>query len=301
MNTTEQEITVIILSFNTKKLTLRAIHSVLKNPYSVTRIFVVDNASTDGTAQALIVLSRKEKRVRLFLRDVNDGFAAGNNAALREATTPYAMLLNSDAHIDAATSLGILASYMEEHPDVGLLTPHLMLGNGHLDLASHRGFPTPWNAFTYFSSLEKISRHSELFGGYHQTWKDIREVHEIDACSGAAMLIRTRAMKEVGLLDEQFFMYGEDIDWCFRFKEKGWKVVFHPGVIVHHDKHTSGIKKTKHAGHTHETHAIQEKSRDAFYEAMKLFYKKHYVSTYPRFLQWLTFGGINIVRKLKGH
>lgn len=293
-------LTIIILSFNTKELTLRAINSCLGRDSEI-RVIVVDNHSSDGSAQAIQKAFWKERRVELIGRDVNDGFAAGNNVALSKVTTPYCMLLNSDAYLDADSDFKTLTSYMDEQSDVGVVTPHVVLGTGKTDPASHRGFPTPWNAFSYFSGLEKISRWLPIFGGYHQTWKALDTIHEVDACSGAAMLIRTVAMKQVGTLDEQFFMYGEDLDWCYRFKENGWKVVFHPGVIVHHDKHTSGIAKTKKAGFNEQTFEIQLQSRRAFYEAMRLFYNKHYKNKYPAWVRHLMFAGIEIVRKLKGH
>ncbi len=182
----QTQLTIIILSFNTKELTLRAVKSCLTNPYENLQVVVVDNHSSDGTVDALLVQEKHEQRLRILARDVNDGFARGNNVALREVKTPYAMLLNSDAYIDAASDLGILVSFMEDNPHVGLVTPHVVLASGSTDPASHRGFPTPWNAFTYYSGLEKLTKHSRLFGGYHQTWKDVNEVHEVAACTGAA-------------------------------------------------------------------------------------------------------------------
>lgn len=294
-------ITIIILSFNTKELTQRAVRSCLDGKYQDVRVVVVDNNSSDGTVDSLAPLMKKDKRLFIVARDVNDGFAKGNNIALAQVKSEYCMLLNSDAHLDEKSDLGVLVSYMENHPDVGMVTPHVLLSNGKTDPASHRGFPSPWNALTYYSGLEKLTHKSRIFGGYHQTWKDLSAIHEVGACTGAAMFVRTSAIKEVGLLDEQFFMYGEDLDWCYRFEEKGWKVVFHPGVIIHHAKHTSGMKKVKHVGSTEESSSIQQRSRDAFYDAMKLFYKKHYASVYPTFLQWMTFAGIEVVRKIKGH
>ena len=294
-------ITIIILSFNTQELTVRAVHSCLEGRYKDIRVVVVDNNSSDDTVSALKTIEKKDSRLEVIARTVNDGFSKGNNIALSKVTSEFCMLLNSDAHIDEGSDLEELVSYMKEHSDVGMVTPHVVLGNGKTDPASHRGFPTPWNAFTYFTGLEKLMRKSQLFGGYHQTWKDLSTIHEVGACTGAAMFVRTNAMKEVGLLDEQFFMYGEDLDWCYRFEEKGWKVIFHPSVIVHHDKHTSGIKKTKHVGKNEQSKQIQQRSRDAFYDAMKLFYKKHYAHVYPSFLQSLTFFGISVVRKIKGH
>lgn len=295
------KLTVIILNFNTKELTIRAVRSLLLGKFQDLKVVVVDNNSKDGSSQVLKKEFGKDIRFELIGRDVNDGYAAGNNVALIKVSTPYAMLLNSDAYIDGESNLGLALEYMDQHKEVGILTPRLELSRGHIDPASHRGFPTPWSAFTYFSGLEKISKIFPFFGGYHQTWKDLNLVHEVDAVSGAAMFVRTQAMKEVGLLDEQFFMYGEDLDWCFRFKEKDWKVVYFPEILVHHDKHASGLKKTKIAGYSEATNEIQLNSRRAFYEAMRLFYKKNYANAYPAWIRHLMFTGIELVRKLKGH
>lgn len=294
-------LTIVILSFNTKEQTLHAVESCLAGAYQDIKVVVVDNNSNDGTQELLRKRFWKEMRVEIIGRDVNDGFAAGNNIALRKLNTPYVMLLNSDARLAEGGNLELLINYMEENPSVGVITPFVILPNGKLDPASHRGFPNPWNAFSYFSGLERFSKFLPLFGGYHQTWKDLGSIHEIDACSGAAMLIRAKAMDQVGLLDEQFFMYGEDLDWCFRFKEAGWKIVFHPAVSVYHDKHTSGLKKTKVSGITAQTNEIQLNSRRAFYEAMRLFYNKHYKKRYPAWVRHTMFAGIELVRKMKGH
>ncbi len=294
------KLTVIILSFNTKTLTARAVKNCLEGQFSDLKVVVVDNHGGDGTVAMLKERFGKDKRFELIAREVNDGFAAGNNVALARVNTPYCMLLNSDAYFDADSDINLALSYMDEHEDVGVVTPRVELRSGRLDPASHRGFPTPWNAFTYFSGLERVS-HLSVFGGYHQSWKDLSSIHEVDAVSGAAMIVRTKAMKEVGYLDEQFFMYGEDLDWCYRFKEKGWKVVFFPGVLVHHDKHTSGIKKTSIEGLSAESSEIRLKSRRAFYEAMRLFYNKHYEKRYAPWVRHMMFAGIELVRKIKRH
>lgn len=283
------DVTIVILSFNTATLTIRAVESCLALHSPDIQVVVVDNASTDDTVPALQKLLKKEKRLSLLTLKENLGFAAGNNAALKSIQTPYTFLLNSDAYFSPDFQLDVLLTYMNDHDDVGVVSPFVQLPTGQLDPASHRGFPTPWNAVCYFSGLETVTKNTRFapwFGGYHQTWKDRTTVHDIEACTGAAMLVRTKAIEEVGLFDEAFFMYGEDLDWCYRFWQKNWKIVFYPDEIVMHDKHSSGLKK----GHSH--------SRHAFYEAMKLFYKKHYRDRYPSFVYTLTMFGIDIKERL---
>lgn len=290
------ELTVIILSFNTKDLTLRAVKSVIEE---VSRVIVVDNHSSDGSIEALKRLSQIHKNLTVELLNENVGFAAGNNVALRQVKTKYFMLLNSDAYVEPNQNIDSIISYLETHADVGIVSPKVLLSNNHIDPACHRGFPTPWNALSYYSGLERLTKHSRLFGGYHQTWKDLSVLHEIDACSGAAMIVRHSAMEQVGVLDEQFFMYAEDIDWCYRFKRKNWKIVYFPGVVVRHDKHTSGLKKTIHAGKTVHSVFIQHRSTVSFFDAMRLFYAKHYKQIYPTWVYWCVLFGISTLQFLK--
>jgi GT2 family glycosyltransferase len=294
-------LTIVILNFNTAALTKRAVESTLAATCEQgLRIVIVDNASSDTSTDVIRTLIKKHAEVSgIFLKE-NIGFAAGNNAALKDLDTPYVMLLNSDAYFPEGSNLDVLLTYIETHPQVAVLTPKVILGNGNLDPACHRGFPTPYASFSYFSGLEKLFPHSVLFGRYHQTWKDMDVIHEIDACTGAAMLVRTKALSEIGLLDERFFMYGEDLDWCYRFKEKQFVVMYHPGLTVIHDKHRSGVKKLEH-DQTETALLIQTKTRAAFWDAMKLFYHKHYRSSYPWFVEQLMLGGIELVRRIRKH
>ncbi|MEP7166970.1 MAG: glycosyltransferase family 2 protein [Candidatus Woesebacteria bacterium] len=283
------KITIIILNFNTKDLTVRAIESCLSLSYPNIDVVVVDNASSDDSVSAFKSLQKKDTRLHVIASETNVGFAGGNNLALREVDSDYVMLLNSDAYFAAKSDLETALDFMDQYKDIGMLSPYVTLGSGKIDPACHRGFPSPWNAWSYFLGLEKYTRSipglNRLFGGYHQTWKNLNVIHDIDACTGAAMILRREAIEEIGLLDEQFFMYGEDLDWCFRLKEEEWRIVFFPHLHVIHDKHSSGLKK-KH-----------EKSKDAFYEAMKLFYKKHDLG--PPWMENLVLVGIHVLSKIR--
>lgn len=292
------KLTVIILNYNTCDLTVRAIKSCLELKFDLD-VVVVDNHSTDNTVNTLRHLYKDNKRLSIMALDRNDGFSAGNNAALAKVKSTYVMLLNSDAYFESNAYLGSLISYLDTHQEVGVITPKVVLPNGKLDPASHRGFPTPWNAFTYYAGLEHLFPHSKFFAGYHLTWKDLKTRHEIQSCTGAAMIVRVKTIVQIGLLDEQFFMYGEDLDWCYRFWQAGFKIVYDPSVTVYHDKHQSGMKQ-KHdpsEGSKKEMSA-KLKSRQAFFSAMKLFYKKHYTHVYPKFLHSLVFFGIDGVAYL---
>lgn len=292
-------LTVIIVSFNTKEQTLRAVKSALALTYKPTRVIVVDNHSHDGSVEVLKELAHAQSRVTLKELPENLGFSAGNNVALQEVKDGYAFLLNSDAYFSSPDDVSTLITYMQEHPDVGLLTPRVTLGSSSiLDPAAHRGFPTPWNAFCYYSGLEHLFPGIEACSGYHQLWKDMSTIHEVDACTGAAMLIPASVLVKVGLFDEQFFMYGEDLDLCFRIKQAGYQIIYHPDATVIHDKHSSGLKKTKTAKST-QNQAIESKTKFAFYDAMKLFYRKHYARVYPAIVYSLTMMGIDALKWIK--
>ncbi len=290
-------LSIVILNYNTPELSIRAVESCLKLRYKDLEVYIVDNASSDNSLEQLQSNYGKNPRIKLIQSETNLGFAGGNNLALKEITNPFVMLLNSDAYFPADSDLESTIEYLQEHPTVGMLTPFVQLGNGAIDPACHRGIPTPWNALCYFSKLERFSASApiinRLFGGYHQTWKDTTQIHPVDACSGAAMIVRRQAMEEVGLLDERFFMYGEDLDWCYRFSQLHWEIHFFPMLRVIHDKHSSGLKKTVKATH----HRVHHQTKTAFYDAMRLFYQKHSIG--PVWLENAVLVGINILSKVK--
>jgi hypothetical protein len=188
------------------------------------------------------------------------------------------MLLNSDTELTANSNLDSLITFMDNNEKVAVATPKLVLSNGALDWACHRGEPTPWASFTYFTKLAQLLPQSQLFGQYHQTYKDLATQHFIAACSGAAMLIRTKYMNEVGFLDENFFMYGEDLDWCKRFRNAGYQISFHPEVSIIHHKYKSGIQT--------ESPLTSLQSKRYFYNTMLLYYDKHYLDKYPKIIRF---------------
>lgn len=232
-------------------------------------VVVVDNASTDDSLDLL----EHQHWLRLIRSATNGGFAYGNNLALSTIQSRHVCLLNSDTNLP--DSLDELVSYLDNSPQVGVVTPRIVTGDGSLDPACHRGEPTPWASFTYLCGLEKCFPRSRWLGQYHQGWQDLSTIHPVDACTGAAMVVRSSAMEQVGLLDERFFMYGEDLDWCRRFREAGYQIVYHPGVTVVHHKYQSGMK----GGNAH----TQQVTRRWFYQSMLLYFDKHYKGKRPVF------------------
>jgi len=237
-------------------------------------IIVCDNASTDGTEE---MIKKEFPEITFIQNGGNVGFAAGNNPGIKKAKGRYVLLLNSDTEVPE-TTLAAMIRFMDAHPQAGAATCKILLSDGSMDLACHRGFPTPWNAFTYFTKLERLFPHSKVFSGYHMLYQDFSVPHEVDSISGAFFMVREEIISQVGMLDESYFMYAEDIDWAYRIKECGWQIWFHPEVTILHKK--------KQSGRSHANRDRRIKTQTFFITYNKLFYTKHYEQKYP---QWVTF------------
>lgn len=283
------DLSVIIVSYNTADITVAAVDSVfstIKN--SQVEVIVVDNASHDDSVQMLKHL--KHTRLKIIENAENVGFAKGNNIGVKKSTGRYVLFLNSDTVVHENT-LDKMIEFMDQQQDVGAASCKLQTPDGGIDYASHRGFPTPWNSFTYFSGLSKVFPKSKLFTGYTQSWKDMSQTHEVDSITGAFMFVRREAGEQVKWWDEDYFFNGEDLDFCYKLKEKGWKIMYIPQYsILHYNGMSGGTKK----GKTTATKETKSKIQDARFNAMKLFYKKHYHDQYPTFIQALVFAGINL-------
>ncbi|OGV97452.1 hypothetical protein A2W24_05765 [Microgenomates group bacterium RBG_16_45_19] len=283
-------VSVIILSYNTKLLLKQCLTSLRDRLDFTTgklEIIVVDNASRDGS---VALVKQNFPQVKIISLPQNLGFAAGNNRGLAVATGDYVLLLNSDTQITDPQLITVLLRYLQAHPKVALVTPKVLLPDGSLDLACHRGLPTPWNALTYFSGLAKVLPKCRLLAGYHQTYQNLNVIHPIAATAATAVLVRRQAIDAVGQLDERFFLYGEDLDWCKRLTDAGWQIVYHPQVSILHHKSASGKRQA-------DDQDTQRQSVAHFYLTMKLFYEKHYRDTYPRWLRRLVYLGIDLKQR----
>lgn len=278
------DLSIIIVNYNTRELLHACLGSLnASDKHSDNfEIVVVDNASKDGSLE---MVARDFPIVKRIALGANMGFAAANNRGIKASTGRYVLLLNSDTEV-APDVLRELIRYTDEHDDVGALTCLLKLSDGSIDPACHRGFPTPWASLTYFLGLEKFFGSSRLFGQYHQGYKSVGEIHDVDCISGAFFLVRREVIDRIGLLDENFFMYGEDIDWCYRIRDGGWKIRFYPRVSILHKKHQSGL--------AHGDDELRGQTRKHFYDAMKLFYNKHYRYRYNPLVSALVLIGIKL-------
>lgn len=271
---------IIILNYNSqfwlkKTLTTLKEYYLDKTKYKV-QVIIVDNNSTDDS---MTMVKRSFKWAELIELKDNIGFASANNIALQKINATYGMLLNNDIEFTNNSNLDTLIDLLEkkETKDVGIVTPRLEFPNGAIDPACHRGEPTLWASFTYMIKLEALLPKVKQFSQYHQYYKDLATAHEIDACSGAAMVFRTKLLEKVGLLDERFFMYAEDLDWCKRFRDKKLKIIYYPYVSLIHHKNKSGIaSKSK---------ATASKTKMYFYDTMLQYYDKHYQEKYPSLIR----------------
>lgn len=287
------DLSIIIVSYNTKDFLLACIESIIKTIKKISyEIIVVDNNSQDHTQEELKVLFCKSE-LKLVENKKNLGFSKANNLGVRIAKGRYLLFLNPDILVGEKTLDGMV-KFMDQKKDAGASTCFVRLPDGSLDDASHRGFPTPWRAFCHFSGLSKIFPKSRLFGGYNLGYLDLSFSHQIDACAGAFLLVRKEAGEKINWWDEDYFWYGEDLDFCYRLKNKGWKIYFVPEFeILHYKGVSGGIKKISEDISTADT-KTRNKSIDSRFEAMRIFYKKHYMKKYPFILTWLVMLAINM-------
>ncbi len=231
------------------------------------------------------MIERDFTQVNLLRSYRNGGYAYANNLALRtilgrepEAFPRYVLLLNPDTVLPA-TALSAMLSFMDSHLNAGAAGPKLIRQNGSLDLACRRSFPTPEVSFYRLFGLSKLFPSSKRFGRYNLTYLDPNHVAEVDSVVGAFMLVRGEALEKVGLLDEGFFMYGEDLDWAYRIKQLGWKVYYNGTVEVLHYKGESSRQRSLATSFE-------------FYRAMLTFYRKHYAGNSSIFVNALIVGAI---------
>lgn len=224
------DLSIIIVNWNVRDLLRRCLHSILANvPGGQLEIIVVDNGSTDGSAE---MVRTEFPLVRLIANPDNRGFPAANNQGLEVARGRYVLLLNPDTEV-VGDALATMAAFADAHPDVGILGPQLLNPDGSVQ-SSRRRFPTLLTALFESTWLQPYAPRRLLEHYYVLDCPD-DEVQDVDWVTGAALMARREAVKQVGPLDEGFFMYSEELDWCRRFREAGWRVVYLPTArIVHY-------------------------------------------------------------------
>jgi len=276
------DVGIVIVSYNVRELLRRCLRSVYASAGDVSyRVCVVDNNSRDGSAD---VVRAEFPRATLLAAGANRGYAVANNAGLRllreryGAWPRYVVLLNPDTEL-APLALRQMVDFLDAHPEAGAGGPKLVQPDGRLDLACRRSFPTPEVSLYRMTGLSRLLPRSRRFGRYNLTYLDPDGVAEVDSVVGAFMMVRGEVVDQVGLLDERFFMYGEDLDWAYRIKARGWRVLYNGRVTVLHHKGASSAQRSRQS--------IVE-----FYRAMLIFFGKHYAASTSRPVRWLVVLGI---------
>jgi GT2 family glycosyltransferase len=245
-----KKISIVIVSYNVSKLLDECLQSVARALQGIDgEVFVVDNHSKDNT---LTMLKEKHPEVRVIANEVNVGFSRANNQAIRLSEAEYVLLLNPDTVVYENTLHGVL-DFMDQHPQAGGAGVRMLTREGHRAPESRRSIPTPWVA------MLKMLGATRRYYMSHLSWD---EPGQIEAVSGAFFLVRRKALDQVGLLDEDYFMYGEDIDLSYRLLKGGWQNWYLPYDIIHY-KGESTQKSSFRYVHT-------------FYQAMLIFFRKHY-------------------------
>lgn len=287
------DVSVIIVNYNAKAFLrdcLTSLHATI-SPAVKYEVIVIDNASSDGSVE--MVQKEFGDNVLLIASKENLGFSKGNNRGVAIAKGRYLLFLNPDTVMKEKT-LEEIVTFMDTTHTAGASTCLLRLADGSLDDGAHRGFPTPWSSFCYFSGIAKLFPRSQFFNGYNLGWRDMDRIHKIDALVGAFMFTRREAGDEVGWWDEDYFFYGEDLDFCYNLKKKNWDIYFLPKVeILHYKGVSGGIKKHSKNIATASNETRQRVTNERF-RAMKTFYKKHYMKKYPKIVTWLVFKGIDV-------
>jgi GT2 family glycosyltransferase len=269
--------TVITVTYNSGALIWRCLGALWPQLHAGDEVFLVDNASADDS---LTGIEEAFPGLRVIRNVDNRGYAAANNQALRLAQGDYVLLLNPDVVL-APDALATATAYLDAHPDVGILGPKIVLPNGRLDPPARRTFKTPATYFYKLTGLSWLFPHHRRFGRYYLSYLDDELLTDVDAVVGAFMLMRRATIARIGLLDERFFMYCEDEDWCWRAKQDRWRVVYHPAVVAHHYKGSSTrLRPFSMIYHWH--------------RSILLYHRKNIAPRYPAPLNTLVYGAISL-------
>jgi len=269
-------LSIVIVNYNTQTLLQSCLESVYAGANGTPLdIWVVDNNSRDGSVS---MLHERFPVVRVVANPANVGFSRANNTVIAQTRSEYILLLNPDTLI-IDDAIERMVRFMDERPHVGIAGCKVLNRDGTLQLACRRSIPTPGVAFCRLSGLSRVFPGNQRVARYNLTYQNPDEPHEVDAVSGAFLMIRRKVVEDIGLLDERFFMYGEELDWCLRAKRAGWAVMYYPGAQIIHYKGESTKYNSRRA-------ALE------FHRAMYLFHRKHFAGECSPFMNFLVYTGI---------
>lgn len=270
-------LSVLIVNWNTRELLRACLQSLRRYPPSEPmEVWVLDNASHDGSAE---MVRSEFPEVHLVASERNLGYAAGNNLLLQKARGEYLLLLNPDTEVTEG-ALDTAVQYMRENPDVAALGAKLIHPDGRVQ-RSVRGFPEPEAVLWEYLGLARLFPRSRRFGAYRMTWFTYDHIAEVDQPMGTFLMLSRRAVRAVGRMDERFPIFFNEVDWCYRAKRKGLKIVFHPGVVIIH-----------HGGAS--TRQVRPQMIWESHRSLQKFYQKHYRQRLPKPIYWLILGSITL-------
>lgn len=264
-------LSIIIVNYNVRDFLMHTLESIQKAVTNISHeIFIVDNASVDGSVE---MVKNRFPDVNLIENEINKGFAAANNQAMRQSSGKYIVLINPDTVVQEDTFTRLL-EFMEKHSDAGASTCKILNPDGSFSVDSRHSIPTPMTAFWKQIGFHRLFPRSKTFARYNLTYLDENEIYPVDAISGSFMFIRRTAFEEVGYLDEDYFMYCEDVDYCYRITRSGWKVYYAPVSDIIHYKGESTKKNNL-------DYVLN------FNKSLYLFYKKHFHKKYFSLFAWI--------------
>ena len=271
------KLVAVIVNYNAGTLLEKSVSAALAADPPM-RVVVVDNNSSDASLSGIEPLAAAEPRLCIERNDENLGFARANNQVIRSNEADYYVLVNPDCIIES-TTVATIVEAMEKDTDIGLASCTIRNADGTIQKTCRRDFPTPWTGLVRILGLRRIFRMRGLGGDFDKGTESsgTRAAEYVEAISGAFMVARGSAVREIGLLDEGYFMHCEDLDWCMRFWLKGHKVAFVPRATVVHHKGGSG-RSVRVVWHLH--------------KGMLRFYRKFYLERYPRPVSWLVYAGV---------
>ncbi|KKT31105.1 MAG: Glycosyl transferase family 2 [Candidatus Collierbacteria bacterium GW2011_GWC2_44_18] len=294
------DLAVVIVNYNTQQLLEDCLNSVFKadQPKDGLQIIVVDNGSKDGSLELLGQMEKKHLNLLTIANSENLGFAKSNNIGVDGSNAKHVLFLNSDTVVKRY-SLVKPCKFLKDHPKVGAVTIKLFLKDGTIDHDNHRGYPTPWAAFTKFSGLSGLFPKSTFFNSYHLGNRGLDRIHQIPVAAGSYLMMPSKLFRQIGMWDETYFFYGEDIDLCYRINQAGYKIIYYPKVSALHLRGaSSGLRK--------ETSKIAISSKinrlrvaKASTDAWRIFYRKFYKNKYPLFVTAVVIAGITLLGNIR--
>jgi len=271
------KLSIIILNYNSGRMLLDCLDSLFADDLpQPCEVIVPDNASTDESLQ--LATDKWGERIQVLNNGGNQGFSWGNNIGIHAARGELICLLNPDTVIHRG-AFRELVEFIDAHPRAACVGPKVLNADGSFQLSAKRSIPSPFDAMSRALGLSKLFPHSRRFARYNVTYLDPDTTNRVDASTGCCMLIRRAAIDEVGLFDEGYFIYCEDVDWYLRAKQAGWEIWYvASAVIEHHHAYSEKFRKRR---------AVQD-----FHHSMIRFHKKHFARDYPAPVNWLIYAGV---------